>query len=200
MSHPARKYRGSTMQLSVPRFARSARGTILGLVLLAPAGTAAQAPAAVPSLHGSVSAGFAIGTHGYRLGTLEIAGDVEPAGLLSARLLVGSRPRMLCSSEDLDPRCAERAGFAALLGGIQFAPSRNTAQPYLGGQVGLYGYNGPVSASGGLMAAAQVGLRLRLGSLGGAYGDASYLMTRVGGFPIAGMGLYLSIPGLFEGR
>jgi hypothetical protein len=25
--------------------------------------------------------------------------------------------------------------------------------------------------------------------------DASYLMVREGGFPIAGMGLYLSIPG-----
>jgi hypothetical protein len=49
------------------------------------------------------------------------------------------------------------------------------------------------------MAAAQVGLRLRLGALGGAFGDASYLMARGGGFAIAGMGLYLSIPGLFEG-
>jgi hypothetical protein len=195
MSHPARKHRGSAMQRSVPRLSRSARGAILGLALLAPAGTAAQASPAVPPLHGSVSAGLAFGTHGYRLGTLEIAGD-----LLSARLLVGSRPRMLCSSEDLHPSCAERAGFAALLGGIQYALSNHAAQPYLGGQIGFYGYDGPVSASGGLMAAAQVGLKVRFGSLGGAYGDASYLMARGGGFPIAGMGLYLSIPGLFEGR
>jgi hypothetical protein len=108
---------------------------------------------------------------------------------------VGSR-----DSDDLHRDCGQRAGFAALLGGVQLAPSRHVAQPYLGGQVGFYHYEGTVTASHGLMAAPQVGLRVRLGSLGGAYVDASYLMVREGGFPIAGMGLYLSIPGRTKER
>ncbi len=183
------------MHAHAQRFARSARGLIIGLLVLVPAGAAAQEQAAAPSPRGSVAAGFANGTHGYRLGMFEMAGRVEPGGLLSARLLVGSRPEMLCASEDLHPSCGERAVFAALLGGIQFAPAWHVAQPYVGGQVGFSYYEGVVSPSRDLLAAAQVGLRLRLGSLGGVYGDASYLLLRGGGFPIAGMGLYIAIPG-----
>jgi hypothetical protein len=186
--------------MPTPRLARTACGTLVGLLLLAAAGAAAQEPETVPPRHGSASAGIAIGTLGYRMGTLEVATEVVPGGLLSARFLGGSRPRMLCDSDDLHRDCGQRAGFAALLGGIQLAPSRHVAQPYLGGQVGFYHYEGTVTASRGLMAAPQVGLRVRLGSLGGAYVDASYLMVREGGFPIAGMGLYLSIPGRTKER
>lgn len=173
------------------RLPRSARGTIIGLLLLAPVGLAAQERAAVPSLSGSASAGFAMGSLGYRLGTLEIAREIESGGLLSARFLVGSRPQMQCASEDLHPSCDERSGFAALLGGVQFVPFSYGVEPYMGVQVGMYYYEGVVSASNGFMAAPQVGLRLPLGSFGGAYADASYLLVWRGGIPMAGMGLYL---------
>jgi len=167
------------------------------LLLLTPGQLVAQDSAAVPSLRGSASAGFTMGTLGYRLGTLEITSEVEPQSFVGARLLIGSRPELLCSSPDLDPKCSERSGFAALLGGLQFVPLSFVAEPYLGVQGGVYRFDGPVSVSSGLMAAAQVGLRLRLGGLGGVYGDASYLLARGGGFPIAGVGLYLSIPSPF---
>jgi hypothetical protein len=168
----------------------------MGLLLLAPVAAAAQEPADAPSLRRIISAGFATGTLGYRLGTFEIAAEVDPGGLISARLMVGSRPEVLCSSEDLHPSCSERAGFAALLGGIQLAPSWNVVEPYMGVQVGFSRYGGPVSVSTELLAVPQVGLRLRFGSLGGAYGDASYLFSRGGGFPIAGAGLYLNLRSL----
>lgn len=188
-----------TMHVSAPRLARSAHGTLIGLLLLVPAGAAAQEPAAAPSVRESISAGFAIGALGYRLGTLELArGSTGSRTLRSARLLVGSRPRFLCGPTGPTSVCNERATLVALLGGLQWVPFGNVVEPYLGGQLGIYGYDVTGSGTFGLIGAAQVGLRLRLGSLGGAYGDASFLMAAGGGFPIAGIGLYLR-PGSLRG-
>ena len=50
-------------------------------------------------------------------------------------------------------------------------------EPYVGVQVGFSRYDGPVGVSSDFLAAPGAGLRLRLGSLGGAYGDASYLLN-----------------------
>jgi hypothetical protein len=178
------------MRVPAPRLARSVRGTLIGLLVLGPAGAGAQEPAPVPSLRLIASGGFAMGMLGYRFGTFELAGGAESGTLFSTRLLVGSRPEVQCGGGSSDPMCDERAGYAALLGGVQWAASDNESTPYVGGHLGIYSYSGGFRGSTGLTAAAQVGLRLRIGSFGGAYGDVSCLLMGLGCIPVAGFGLY----------
>jgi hypothetical protein len=180
----------------IQRLARSAHVPLMALLLLAPLAAAAQEPTGEPSFRRTASAGLATGTLGFRLATFDIGVEVNTGALIGGRVLVGSRPEMLCTSQDLHPGCSERNGFAALLGGIQFAPSWKVVEPYTGVQVGFSRYDGPGGVSTELLAVPQVGLRLRLGSLGGVFGDASYLFARGGGFPFAGAGLSLNLRAL----
>jgi hypothetical protein len=78
------------------RLAARYRYGLMGLLLLAPLAAAAQEPTGTPSLQRGASAGVAFGPYGFRLGALEIAAEMMPQQLLTARLLVGSRPVMLC--------------------------------------------------------------------------------------------------------
>lgn len=174
---------------SIARLARSAGCAVLGLLLFAPAAAIAQAPEDRPAFQGHAAAGFALGTLGYRFGTFQVVGGPESGMLYTARALVGSRP-VHCGATDSE--CDGRADFVAILGGVQWISRGERADRYFGLQVGHYSYEGLIRGTGGLTAAVQAGLRLPLGSFGGAYGDLSCILVDLGCIPTAGIGLYVA--------